>query len=114
MFEDTSNLARYTMSLATRYRRFGGRISFRNIVNYLKADKQGLNLHQYHSEASNFSSLVFVNDVAANEMGQREINQFERLTDSSLSVDIRDTKPHPSSSLRYCPSSHLIINEASN
>ena len=34
----------------------------------LKADKQDLNLHQYHSEASNFSSLVSVNDVAGNEI----------------------------------------------
>jgi hypothetical protein len=102
------------MSQVTSYRRFGGRISFPNAVNYLKADRQDLDLHQYHSEASNFSSLVSVNDVAANEMGHREVNQFERPTDSSLSVDIRDTKPHPSSSLRYCPSSYLIIDEASN
>jgi len=78
VFEDTSNLARYAMSLATSYRRFGGRIFFRNVFNYLKADNQDLNLHQYHSEASNFSSLVSVNDVAANEMGHREINQSER------------------------------------
>ena len=82
--------------------------------NYLKADKQELNLYQHLSEASNFASLVSVNDVAADEMGQREINQSERLTDTSLFVDIRDTKPHPSSSLRYCLSSHLIMDEASN
>ena len=102
------------MSLATSYRRFGVIISFRNVVNYLDTDKQDLILHQYRSEASNFSSLFSVNDVAANEMGHREINQFERQTDSSLSVDIRDTKLHPSSSLRYCPSCYLIIDEASN
>lgn len=55
-----------------------------------------------------------VNGVAANEMGHREINQSERLTDPSLFVDIRVTKPHPSSSLRYCPASHLMMDEASN
>jgi hypothetical protein len=82
--------------------------------NYLKADEQEMNLHQHHSEASNFASLVSVNDDAANEMGNREINQSERLTDPSLFVDICDTKPHPSSSLRYCPSSHLLMDEASN
>jgi len=73
--------------------------------NYLKADKQELSLHQHHTEASNFASLVSVNGVVANEIGHREIrvNQSERLTDPSLFVDIRDTKPHPSSSLQYCP-----------
>ena len=82
--------------------------------NYLKADKQELKLQQHYSEASNFASLVSINDVAANEMGHREINHSERLTDPSMIVDIRVTKPHPSSSLRYCPSSHLIMDEASN
>jgi hypothetical protein len=82
--------------------------------NYLKADNQELILHQHHTEASNFATLVSVNGVAANEMDHREINQSERLTDPSLFVDIRDAKPHPSSSLRYYPSSHLIMDEVSN
>jgi hypothetical protein len=81
---------------------------------YLKADKQDLNLYHHHSETSNFASQVSVNDVASNEMVHREINQSERLTNPSLFVDIPDTKPNPSSSLRYCPSSHLIMDEASN
>jgi hypothetical protein len=81
---------------------------------YLKADKQDLNFHHHNSETSNFASQVYVNDVEANEMVHREINQSERLADPSLFVDIADTKPHPSSSLRYCPSSHLIMDETSN
>lgn len=113
MSDDTSNLAHYAMSLVTSYRRFGGPLSFRKVV-YLKADKQELNLHQRHSEASNFASLISINEVVANEMGHREINQSERLTDPSLFVNIRDTKPHPSSSLWYCPSSYLIMDEACN
>lgn len=47
-------------------------------------------------------------------MGHREMIHPERLIDPSLSVDIHDTKPHPSSSLWCCPASHLIMDEASN